>query len=408
MPEYTSIAVGDLQTFERNPRRGDVDAIAESLAKHGQYKPIVVNAGSHTGRRNEVLAGNHTLLAARRIGWGSIDVALVDVDEQAARSIVLGDNRLADLGEYDSADLHALLSSLEDLGGTGYDLADLASLERELFPPAPKTDPDDVPDLPAVVVSQPGQVWALGDHRLIVGDCTDVEVVRRLCGDTAPDVIWTDPPYGVDYVGKTKDALRIRNDQASQLANLLDAAFTAAVAVCGPGAPVYVAHADPERITFESAMWAAGMSVRQNLVWVKNTMVLGRSDYHYRHEPILYGFTPGGRGRLGRGGQRWHGDHAQTTVFEFDKPPRSAEHPTMKPVALIDAMLANSLPPGGVVLDPFAGSGSTLIAAHGRSARCFCVEIDPAYADVILRRFEAHTDIVPLLDGEPVSFVEAA
>ena len=384
-----------------------MNAIAVSLAKHGQYRPIVVNAGSLTGRRYEVLAGNHTLLAARSLGWESIDVALVDVDEATARSIVLADNRLADLGEYDAGDLHALLSSLDDLGGTGYSADDLAVLEQSLFPPEPRTDPDDVPAVPVEPVSVPGQVWQLGEHRLLVGSSTDLDAVRVLCGDVAPDAVWTDPPYGVEYVGKTKDALRIQNDGASGLGQLLLDAFSVVVAVCRSGAPVYVAHADTERVTFESALREAGLLVRQNLVWVKNTMVLGRSDYHYRHEPILYGFTPGGEGRLGRGGERWFGDNKQTTVFEVDKPPRNAEHPTMKPVGLIQAMLSNSLRPGGVVFEPFAGSGSTLIAAHGLGARCFGVELDPRYADVILRRFEEHTGVVPVLDGEPVSFVGA-
>jgi DNA modification methylase len=153
-------------------------------------------------------------------------------------------------------------------------------------------------------------------------------------------------------------------------------------------------------------MTAAGIIVRQNLVWVKDRLALGRSDYHYMHEPILYGFTPGGEGRLGRGGERWFGDNSQTSVFSFSKPSKNPEHPTMKPVALIDAMLKNSLPPGGIVFDPFGGSGSTLIAAHDRGCRAFLVELDPRYADVILHRYEAHTGDTPTLDGEPVSFVE--
>nr|WP_225422019.1 DNA methyltransferase [Mycobacteroides chelonae] len=198
--------------------------------------------------------------------------------------------------------------------------------------------------------------------------------------------------------------MRIQNDVTGGLFELLKAAFDVVAAVARPGAPVYVAHADTERTTFESAMDSAGLQVRQNLVWVKNMMALGRSDYQYRHEPILYGFAPGGGGRLGRGGERWFGDNKSTTVFEVDKPARNAQHPTMKPVALIDAMLANSLPQGGVVLDPFAGSGSTLIAAHGRQSRCFGVELDPRYADVILQRFEEHTGIVPALDGEPAVY----
>lgn len=417
MPQYASLPVGDLQTFEHNPRRGDVDAIAESLTKHDLYRPIVVNVGTLTGRRNEVLCGNHTLLAARQLGWAEIDVSLIDVDEATARSIVLADNRLSDLGTYDERDLFELLSSIEDLAGTGYGADDLAELERSLFPPVPRTDPDDVPPVPVEPVSRSGQLWVLGEHRLIVGDCTDAAVVGRLCGDVQPDCVWTDPPYGVDYCAnltpetarkarKRTDGLTIQNDGAGGLAELLGAAFADVVEVCAPGAPVYVAHADTERVTFESAMLAVGLVVRQNLMWVKDRMALGRSDYHYQHEPILYGFVPGGGGRLGRGGKRWFGGNDQTTVFQFAKPQRSVEHPTMKPVGLIDAMLANSLPSGGVVLDPFAGSGSTLIAAHGRGSRAFCVELDPRYADVVLRRFEAHTGIVPTLDGVPVSFLE--
>ena len=169
-------------------------------------------------------------------------------------------------------------------------------------------------------------------------------------------------------------------------------------------------------------MLGAGLLVRQNLVWVKSSLVLGRSDYQYRHEPILYGlaagesghepilygFVPAASGRLGRGGPRWFGDNCQTTVFEVDKPSRSSEHPTMKPVALIEAMIANSLPPRGVLFDPFAGSGSTLIAAYKRGCSALVVELDPRYADVILRRFEAHSGIVPTLDGKPVSFMADA
>lgn len=429
VPEYTQLAVDDLHTFGGNPRRGHISAIAVSLTKHGQYRPIVVNRGTLTGRRNEVLAGNHTLMAARSLGWETIDVGIVDVDEDTARSIVAADNRLADLGEYDTADLYALLESIEDLSGTGYVLDDLAAMQRELFPPEPLTDPDDVPPTPEDPVSRVGQVWSLGEHRLLVGSSTDLGGVRRLCDDVQPDCVWTDPPYGVNYVGGTKAALTIKNDGAEGLRDLLDAAFGVLASVCKPGAPVYVAHADTERMTFESAMRGAGLLVRQNLVWVKNSLVLGRSDYHYQHEPILtadvpgvededdgglahepvlYGFTGGGSGRLGRGGDRWFGDNRQTTVFQFPKPPRNAEHPTMKPVALIDAMLANSLPAGGVVFDPFSGSGSTLIAAHGRQSRCFGVELDPRYADVILRRFEEHTGVVPELDGEQVSFANAA
>lgn len=415
-PKYSQILVDDLATFSGNPRRGAVEAIAKSLEKHGQYRPIVVNAGTHTGRPNEVLAGNHTLLAARQLGWDQIDVSIIDVNENTARSIVAADNRLADLGDYDDSALFELLSSLDDLDGTGYSNGELEALGLVVNPPIGNGDPDDAPPVPAEPVSQSGQIWALGRHRLLVGDCTDLEAVRALVADTAPDCVWTDPPYGVDYVGgnhalsvserKKQGGQSIQNDGAGGLAALLDQAFAVVADVARPGIPVYVAHADTERINFETAMTNAGISVRQNLIWVKGSLVMGRSDYHYRHEPILYGFTPAGTGRLGRGGDRWFGDNSQTTVFEFDRPHRNKEHPTMKPVELIQAMLKNSLPPGGTVLDPFAGSGSTLMAAHGFGGRALCVELDPRYADVILRRFEMHTGIQPTLNGESVSFLE--
>lgn len=356
------LPVGELALFQGNPRRGIVDEIARSLEVSGQYKPIVVNRGTETGRPNEVLAGNHTLLAARKLGWSEVDVWLVDVDDQQARRIVAVDNRLADKGGYDEDDLFALLDGLDDLDGTGYDDADLEQMRRDLYPDEPLTDPDDVPDAPVDPISAVGQVWELGPHRLLVGDSTDVALVDRALFDgVRADCVWTDPP--------------------------------------------------------------SGLIVRQNLVWVKNTLVLGRSDYHYQHEPILtaeapddedsgpehepvlYGFTSGGKGRLGRGGARWFGDNKQATVFHYKKPARNGQHPTMKPVGLIAAMLANSCPLGGVVFDPFSGSGSTLIAAHGRGARAFCVELDPRYADVIIRRYQEHTGVVPIVSGREVSFV---
>ncbi|WP_433661065.1 DNA modification methylase [Nocardia sp. CA-128927] len=402
---FDTLAVDRLRTFEGNPRRGNVDAIAQSLDATGQYRPVVVNEGTLTGRAMEVLAGNHTLLAARQLGWEELAVGIIDVDEQTARRIVAADNRTADLGDYDHAALFELLDGLDDLAGTGYSPDDFDKLVAEIIPRETHTDPDDIPELPDAPISVSGDIWQLGPHRLAVGDATDFAAVEALMDGEQADCVWTDPPYGVDYVGKTKDALRIQGDAVADLDELLSGAFASMVAVARPGAPVYVAHADSERLRFETALREAGVLVRQNLVWVKNTIVMGRSDYHYKHEPILYGFTPGGEGRLGRGGDRWQGDNAQATVFEFDKPSANREHPTMKPVALIEAMLANSLRSGGRVLDLFGGSGSTLIAAHQHGSAARLVELDPRYADVICRRFQEHTRTVPHRnDGEAVDF----
>lgn len=412
-----TLDISELSLYHRNPRRGDVAAIAASMAANGVYKPLVVNRGSHTGRPMEVLAGNHSLRALRLLTeqepdqtrWRRADCWVVDVDDDRAARIVLADNRTADLGDYDTAELAELLSGLDgDLAGTGYDLDDLADLAAALDDAAGVEltgDPDAAPPPPAEPICRPGDVVQMGRHRLWCGDATDTAgVLEHLMGDERAACVWTDPPYGVDYTGKTGDALTIRNDAAAGLRELLDGALATMRAAARPGAPVYVAHADAERATFEAALVAADMPPRQNLIWVKNAFALGRADYHWRHEPILYAFTPGGEGRLGRGGPHWYGDDAQTTVLEHDKPSRNAEHPTMKPVSLIAHMLGNSCPPGGVVLDLFAGSGSTLIAAETLGMSSRLVELDPVYADVIARRWQMQSGQRPIIAGEPVDF----
>lgn len=406
----TTAALDSLQPYHRNPRRGNTAVIGESLDRLGQYRPIVVNAGTYTGREREVLAGNHTFFAAQKLGWDTIDIVTVDVDEDTATRIVVADNRTSDLATYDEELLAALLQELPDLDGTGFTDAALEEMLAELAAGDGHVpilgDPDDAPDLPdeADAITEPGQVWELGEHRLLCGDSTDQAAVEAFMGGDRADCMWTDPPYGVDYVGKTKDALTIRNDGAKGLEALLAGVFATAVAVLKPGAPAYVAHSDSRRGTFETEFTAAGFSFRQNLLWVKDTMVLGHSDYHYRHEPILYGFAPGGEGRLGRGGERWYGDNAQTTVFEVPKPARSEVHPNMKPVDLIVLMLENSSRPGAMVFEPFGGSGSTLIAAHMTRRVARVVELDPRYVDVILRRWQEATGVRPRLDGAEHDF----
>jgi DNA modification methylase len=416
-----SFQTDSLHPYRHNPRRGDVAAIAESLRLRGQYRPIVVNVGSLTGRPMEVLAGNHTLFAALSLGWAEIEATTVDVDEEGAAQIVAADNRLADLGGYDPEDLLATLVAAGDLAGTGYTETDLAALLRDLEEPVGLTDPDAVPDLPVLPVSASGDVWILGPHRLLVGDSGDPRVAGALMGEDRADVVWTDPPYGVNYVGGT--GLEMENDDEVGAEEVFAAACRTMIAAARPGAPVYVCHSDVVRQAFIEAMAEVGIQFRQTLIWVKNSLVLSHSDYHYRHEPILegelpgleepepeeftpvaYGFTPGGEGRLGRGGKRWFGDHRQTTVFEVPRPSRSIAHPTMKPVELVEGMLRNSCPPGGMVLDLFAGSGTTMIACHRLGLKARLVELDPRYADVICRRWQDHTGLVPVREGVEVSF----
>ncbi|KKX97731.1 DNA methyltransferase [Microbacterium sp. Ag1] len=421
--EVTAFDVAALQVFHRNPRRGDVRAIAQSLATQGQYRPIVVNVGTHTGRANEILAGNHTYLAACSLGWSTVQATTVDVDDATAHRIVLADNRLADLGAYDEVDLAAAMTAAGDLEGTGYVASDLDELLAQLSTPVSLTDPDDVPALPDAdaAISRAGDVWMLGPHRLLVGSSGDLEAVRAAMPDGVLwDCVWTDPPYGVDYVGGT--GMTIQNDGPAAAIAVSVAFLEVAAQLARPGAPVYVAHADVLRVPLQTAMEQLGIRYRQTLMWVKDRFVLSRADYHYQsepilagevdierdHDPIAYGFTPGGDGRLGRGGPRWYGDNRSSTVFDIRRPSRSAEHPTMKPVELVERMLVNSCAPGAWVADGFGGSGSTLIAAHRLGRKAFLVELDPAYADVICRRFQEHTGIVPVRGGEPVDFTAAA
>lgn len=404
--EVREFPISELHTYRRNPRRGDVDAIASSLRKRGQYRPIVVNLGTNASKRMEILAGNHTYLAAKQLGWKTIQATTVDVDDDQAAQIVLADNRLADLGGYDEADLAVVLQSVSDLEGTGYSEDDLKTILASAGKPSILNDPDDAPDVPdeGKTFTKEGQIWELGDSVLAVGSCTDDALVDKAFGGGQADCVWTDPPYGVAYEGKTKDKLTIQNDSGVDFQEVVADAFRQIVRCSKPGTPAYVAHSDTARPFFQEAFEAAGCMFRENLVWVKNTIVLGHSDYQWKHEPILYGFTPGGTGRLGRGGDHWYGDNKQATVFEFDKPSRNAEHPTMKPVGLIEAMISNSCPPGGTVFDPFGGSGSTLIAAYDLKMRAVLCELDPRYGDVICRRFQEHTGIIPRCDGKEHDF----
>lgn len=410
MPKTETVKIRDLNYYYKNPRKGDIEAIANSLKTHGQYKTICVNKGTKTGRPNEILAGNHTIKAARALGWETIEATVIDVDDEAAAKIVIADNRTSDLAENDPAILVDLIESLTDLDGTGWaddELEELAATINELTePPETLNDPDETPEPPETPKTKLGDIITLGDSLLYVGDATDTENVLKAFGQRRADCIWTDPPYGVNYVGKTEDALTIKNDTASDLEPLLTGAYTTMIKASRPGAPIYIAHADTARVTFQTCAEEAGLIIRQNLIWVKNNSTFGHSDYQYQHEPILYGFTPGGQGRLGRGGNRWYGDNAQTTIFECNIIQHNRDHPTMKPVALIQAMITNSAPPRGTILDCFAGSGSTLIAAHGLGMNALLVEYDPHYADVICRRWQEHTGQTPKINGTPTTFTD--
>lgn len=405
-----AVPLDELKPLEGNPRRGDVAAVARSLKRFGQRKPIVARADG------TVVAGNHTLAAARELGWAELAVVRVDDDEATAKAYALADNRTSALGSFDEADLAAMVGEVfaadpELLAAASFDEADLNELLAGLGAPATLNDPDEVPDPPAEPVSALGDLWLLGPHRLLCGDSTNEDEFGHLMEGNLADMIWTDPPYNVAVTGGTHDPRdkknyskgpRIINDAMDdgEFRTFLIAAFSAMAENLKPGGAAYACHADTEGLNFRSAFGEGGLELHQVLIWVKQQFVFGRSDYHWQHEPILYGWRPGAA-------HVFHGERNQSTVWQMDRPMRSAmEHPTQKPVTLISIALANSSRSGATVLDPFAGSGSTLIACHGTGRRARLLELDPAYVDVICRRFQEHTGMVPVLEatGKPHDF----
>lgn len=380
--------ISDLSTYHKNPRRGDVDAIAESLKARGQYRPIVVNIGTHASHDYEILAGNHTYLAAKKLGWKTIQATTVDVDDDQAAQIVLADNRLADLGGYDDETLSALLSDVSSLDGLGWSQDDVDELAAALEPERDDSEVEDVevPDDAPQRVKR-GEIWVLGEHRLMCGDSTKPEDMRKLLGGGEADLWLTDPPYNVAIVGKTKKHLTIENDSWAnddEFVEFLRKAFVTALDVLKPGCAFYVWFAQSQAENFLAAADKAGMTIRQTLIWAKSTFSLGRQDYQWKHEPCLYGWKDGAS-------HRWFSDRKQTTVLEFEKPARNAEHPTMKPVPLMAYEIRNSSRVGDTVLDSFGGSGSTLMACEQTGRKCVTMELDPHYCDVILKRWEDYT-----------------
>lgn len=319
-----------------------------------------------------------------------VPVLVLDVDEREADKLLATLDPLAALAVADPEPLARLLKSIEtnseELRTFLSDIASSASLGAELG----LVDPDELPERRPRPKSRPGDLYAMDGHRLVCGDATDPRVVERLMGKKTASLLLTDPPYGLSYEGKTKARLRLRNDDVEGIPELLASTFDAVDAVLRPGAAIYLFHpAGPNAPLFLEAL-TKRWSLRQMLVWRKDTMVLGHADYHYAHEPIAYG-RKHAEGRRGRGGPGWYGGNAETSILDEPRPKASREHPTAKPVALLARLITNSCAFGDVMLDPFLGSGSTLIAAEQLKRRCFGIEIDPTYVDVAVARWEAFT-----------------
>jgi site-specific DNA-methyltransferase (adenine-specific) len=337
-----------------------------------------------------VICGHTRLKAAQRLGLTEVPTVIAtDLSPEQIKAYLLADNKTAELARWD---YDLLPIELGDLRDGGFDLSllgfDPDELAKLLDPGIEEglTDPDEAPPVPEEAITQSGDIWQLGEHRLICGDSCEPETYAQLLGEERVDLLLTDPPYNVAYQGGTDEALTIANDDmdvASYRQFLVDALGCAA-AVLQSGAGFYVWHADTYGGIVRAACESVELPVRQCLIWKKNALVLGRQDYQWIHEPCLYGWKPGAA-------HRWMGDQAQTTVLEHDKPKRNGEHPTMKPVELITKLVQNSSGVEDLVLDPFGGSGSTLIACQRTGRRARLVELDPKYCDVIVRRWEAFT-----------------
>jgi DNA modification methylase len=397
-----------LRPYERNPRthsEAQVDQIAASMVEFGWTNPILIdeNAG--------ILAGHGRLLAARKLGLAEVPVIRFEhLSEGQKRAYILADNQIALQAGWDDA---LLAEELAWLRGERFDLDligfDASELERLLAladgEAASEEAEDEVPEPPEDPVSKPGDLWALGNHRLLCGDATVLAEVERVLGGQLADMTWTDPPYNVDYANSPKDKLRgkhrpILNDSLASgfEAFLLDACVNILAVTKGA---VYVCMSSSELDTLQRAFRAAGGRWSTFVIWAKNTFTLGRADYQRQYEPILYGWKDGTD-------HYWCGARDQGDVWFFDKPVRNDLHPTMKPVALVERAIRNSSKTRDIVLDPFGGSGSTLIACEkaGRQARL--IELDPKYCDVIVRRWQEFSGGAAILDGDGRNYEEIA
>lgn len=419
--EFLKIKLADLIPYANNPRDNEdaIADVAESIKQCGDLDPIEVD------ENNVILSGHTRLKALKRRGETETDVIrYTGLTEEQKKKYRLLANKTGEKAKWNE-DLLAL--ELDGLDFEGFDFgfpeeetqeAEVDVLEDEA--PEPEEDEE--------TLCQPGDVWKLGRHRLICGDSTDQRTIWKLMQGETADLYLTDPPYNVDYVGKTKDALKIQNDamSAEMFRSFLEQAFAAADGVLKPGGAFYIWHADSEGLNFRQAAENTGWRIRQCLIWNKNVFVMGRQDYQWKHEPCLYGWKEGAahyfiddrtlctvipdaqelqprkmkKEELVAVLENILAQQTPTSVIDENRPSRSEEHPTMKPVKLMARLIRNSNRPDEIVLDSFAGSGSTMIAAEQLSRSAYMVELDPHYCDVIIKRWERFS-------GEPAERIVA-
>jgi DNA modification methylase len=396
--------VAKLIPYARNARthsEEQVAQIAASIAEFGFTNPIL------TGADGVIVAGHGRLAAAQKLAMAMVPVVVLEhLSPTQRRALVIADNRIAENAGWDESMLRVEMEALQlddfDMSLTGFDADALAELMAGGGgDDSGYTDDDDVPEVQETPISRTGDVWLLGPHRLLCGDSTLAESYAQLLQGEEVDMVFTDPPYNVNYANTAKDKMRgknraILNDNLGDgFYDFLLAALTPTVANCG-GA-IYVAMSSSELDVLQSAFREAGGKWSTFVIWAKNTFTMGRSDYQRQYEPILYGWPEGGK-------HHWCGDRDQSDVWQIKKPHKNDLHPTMKPVELVERAIRNSSRPGNSVMDPFGGSGTTLIAAEktGRIARL--IELDPKYVDVIVRRWQDWTGKQATRESDGVAF----
>ena len=406
--ELKVLPVSVLMPAEYNPRKklkpGDKEyqKIKASIEEFGFADPLVVNSDM------TIIGGHQRLTVAMDLGFTEVPCAVVDVDKTREKALNIALNKIT--GQWDDEMLANLLKDLDgvqfntDL--TGFEKEEIAALCSKLYDKDVKEDDFDVDkELKQPCFSRLGDLWLLGNHRVICGDSTGEEVYTRLMDGMKANLILTDPPYNVD-VEETAGKIMNDNMADADFYNFLLSAYRCMHANLADDGSIYVWHADTEGINFRTAFRDAGFYLSGCCIWVKNALVLGRSPYQWRHEPCLFGWKQKGK-------HQWYGDRKQTTVWEYDKPRSSKDHPTMKPVNLMSYPIKNSTMTNGIVLDPFLGSGSTLIACCETDRVCRGIELDPKFVDCIVKRFckwqdGRYDNVWCIRDGQKLKFDEVA
>lgn len=388
-PNIEMRAIDSITPYPNNPRHNQsaIRDVATSIRKYGFKQPIVVD------KEGVIVVGHTRYEAAKELGLKTVPVLVSELSDKENREYRIADNKTNELASWDFEKLAQEVADL-DFGDFDFDTSFLDEIEEALQVEIPEEDgvlseaeEDDYDgSVPDEAISKRGEIYKLGRHRLMCGDSTCQSDVQKLMDGKLADMLLTDPPYNVNYQGGTSDHLKIANDNMGDTAfrTFLSQAFKAADAAMKPGAAFYIWHSDTEGYNFRGAVRDAGWQLRECLIWNKNSLVLGRQDYHYKHEPCLYGWKSGAS-------HTWLSDRKQTTVIDFKKPLRADIHPTMKPIPLFEYQIHNSCVEGGIVLDLFGGSGTTIMACEQNGRTGYLMELDPRYVDAIIKRYEEFT-----------------